>query len=397
MAFHAQPHVAGLLHQITANFASAEADGGVADVKIAVAPGEAAGQAVEFDAAEREGAGRGCSEHLHAPRTARLDFEAALHGRRCGEFQFAPRAAGPKLFQPRCRIEAGTPVRLSPAGCHVPLARQIEGAALGIARRETRHGKDALDVGRIHPDVPQMHRTVVGALGQQADARQLQRGSNAGLGGKFDFQLGRLIAEIHPFDDFQNLRDLRRDGDGRIIARRSGQCDLSRGDNVDALQVEARQRNADHPIGQHEPRAGFGQAKGLRHTTRADQGQEKLRPAQIEGVEFDFPAHQAPPVERNRRAVHRDLRLVGQLFRTQAHLVEDETFDRTEPHAVELQLQPRAGRGVDKRRMEGAGQSGEVQPEQDTGYDHEEENLRGTQQCLQGVMRENPPGHGRSR
>jgi hypothetical protein len=111
------------------------------------------------------------------------------------------------------------------------------------------------------------------------------------------------------------------------------------------LQIEARQRNADHPVGQHEPRAGFGQAKRLRHPTRADQGQEKLRPAQIEGVEFDFPAHQAPPVERNRRAVHRDLRLVGQLFRTQAHLVEDETFDRTEPHAVELQLQPRARRG----------------------------------------------------
>jgi hypothetical protein len=47
--------------------------------------------------------------------------------------------------------------------------------------------------------------------------------------------------------------------------------------------------------------------------------------------------------------------------------------------------------------MEGAGQSGEVQPEQDTGHDHEEENLRDTQQRLQGVMRENPPGHGRSR
>jgi hypothetical protein len=47
--------------------------------------------------------------------------------------------------------------------------------------------------------------------------------------------------------------------------------------------------------------------------------------------------------------------------------------------------------------MEGTGQSGEVQPEQNAGHDHEEQNLRGTQKRLQGVVRENPPRHGGSR
>ena len=173
--------------------------------------------------------------------------------------------------------------------------------------------------------------------------------------------------------------------------------DLSGSDDVDPLQIEARQRHADHAVGQHEAGPRFGQTQRARHPVGAGHREKKLRAAQIERVQVDLAAQQSAPVERHGRAVHRDFGIFGEVFRTQADFVEDQPFERTEPHAVELQLQSRPCCRVDQRRVESLRQSGEVQPEQGARHDHQKKDLRNPQQRLEGVVGENPPRHAASK
>ena len=109
-----------------------------------------------------------------------------------------------------------------------------------------------------------------GCLGsQEADARQLQRIRLAGTGGEVQLQLGGICPEIQCLDDFHNAGQFLRNDQRGAIDRRTVQRDLSASDHIDALQVEAGQRDTDHPVGKNQAGPRFGQAQYLGHAIRA--------------------------------------------------------------------------------------------------------------------------------
>jgi hypothetical protein len=144
------------------------------------------------------------------------------------------------------------------------------------------------------------------------------------------------IPEIQGLDELEDAGQLRRNNQGRVIAHRAVQHDLSARYYINPLQVEACQGYTDHAVGQHQPGPRLGQSQYLGHACRAGQGEEKLRAVQVEGVQFNLSADQLPPVKRDGRAVHRDFGFVGQRFGAQTHFVEHEPLNWAEPHAVEL-------------------------------------------------------------
>ena len=251
LAIDAQAHIAGAEHEVAADFAPAQADEGIADVEVAIAPGEPAGQLVERHAAEGKGTSHGRAQHPHAAWFARFDLEVALHGRRGGERQLAPWSTGTPFRQPRCGVESGTPIGPRVSGCHVPLAGEVEAATFAVARGEALHGEDALHVGGIQTDVAQPDLAVACFGGRETDSRQLQRFGLAGAGSELQLQLRGIIPEFQCLDDLENAGQFLRNDQRCVPARPTVQHDLSAGHHIDPLQVEARQRHADHPVGQH--------------------------------------------------------------------------------------------------------------------------------------------------
>ena len=168
------------------------------------------------------------------------------------------------------------------------------------------------------------------------DVREAQGRGIPGAGDEVDFKHGFHRAEVERLHHFENPGDLRGKDAAwpglrfRFLLARE---DLPCGDDIDALQVEPGQRDADNAVGQHEPGAGFGEAEGAGHAVFAHDGKKELRAPKFQRGQFCLAPEQPPPVEADRGLIHGDLRVFKHLIGPHPHIIQHQPLQEAQPHA----------------------------------------------------------------